>query len=157
MGYGTIWRMGRANEARLWWEQRFPAGRPEVYLKFVTDLELQFLRAAIAFPSLGTAEIVRQVKVDETAFPKVSDPEWQAWYENMESSPPPVHRVLDDFLDELRAIKDQAAIAQEWHARWDQDNLRTLDHAVYCLKEIVSFAKATRKKKMGALSRIAGL
>jgi hypothetical protein len=65
--------------------------------------------------------------------------------------------VMQEFLDELCAVKDQTAIAKEWHARWDQDHLKTLDHAAHCLKMVIGFAKAARKKKMGALSRVIGL
>ena len=91
------------------------------------------------------------------AFPKVSDPEWQAWYENMATSPQPVYWVLEDFLDELCRVTDQAETAKEWHARWDQNSLRTLDHAASCLQEIVGFAIRARKNEWGALSRTVGL
>lgn len=159
MGFSTVWRMGSEEEARLWWEGKLPPRHPELYLKFVTELELQCLRAAICQTPETVAEIVRTVKVQEQAFPRVSDPEWQEWYENMvESSPNPVDWVLPEFVEELRSVADEVeTVAARWHSLWDADRLRTLDHAVWCLRELTGFAVAARRKKMGALSRVSAL
>ncbi len=158
MGYGTVWRAGNPDEARLWWENRFPRRRLEVYLKFVTELELQCLRAAIHQAPRTVAEIIREVKVQNHLFPADGTPECEAWYQNMQGSPNPIDLVLPEFVAELRAVAGEVeAVAARWHALWDAGSPLALEHAVCCLRELTDFAVATGRKKMGVLSRMTGL
>ncbi|MDY3554408.1 hypothetical protein R5W24_003530 [Gemmata sp. JC717] len=148
VGYGTIWRLGHEYEARLLWEDRFPARRLAIDVKFITGLELQILRCRLH----GLAAFDPKVEVYESAFPKTSDPEWEAWYQNIEAE---YNRAIDivhaDFLSELRAIEPAqlaslgsawgAACEGWWHQEWPE-------HAAWALGEFVRVAQTAGKRRM---------
>jgi hypothetical protein len=149
VGYGTIWRLGRASEARLLWEDRFPARRLVIDVKFVTSLELQILRCRLH----GLAAFDPNVEVYEFAFPKTSDPEWAEWYQNIDAEHNRgIDTVRPDFLSELRAIEPAevvslgaawgAACEGWWHKEWP-------DHAARALGEFVRVARAADEQQMG--------
>ncbi len=148
MGYGTIWRLGHESEARLLWEDRFPARRPTIDVKFITGIELQMLRCRLH----GLTAFDPTVEVCELAFPKTSDPEWEEFYQNVEED---YNRAIDtvrpDFIAELCAIKPAevaslgaawgAGCEGWWHKEWP-------DHTTWALGEFVRLARAATKRQM---------
>lgn len=153
MGYGTTWRVGHESEARLLWDCAFPDDRLVIEVKFVTSLELQMLRCRLH----GLTEFDPKVEVYELAFPKESDPEWEAWYPNIAEE---AHRVIEavrpDFLAELCAIApgevevigaDWGAMTEGWwHREWPH-------HAPWAVGEFVRVASAARDAGMGVLAK----
>jgi hypothetical protein len=147
MGFGTIWRLGRESEARLLWENRFPVRRLAIDVKFITSLELQMVRCQLH----GLPEFDAKVKVYEIAFPKATDPEWEAWYQNIDQEyNRAIDMVLPEFLDELRRISKKeipalgarwgAATEGWWHKEWP-------DHAAWALGEFIRVAKAAKRQR----------
>jgi hypothetical protein len=153
MGFGTIWRLGQESEARLLWEHRFPARRLTIDVKFITSLELQILRCQLH----GLSAFDPKVKVYDSAFPKVTDPEWEEWYQNLEEEyNRGIHLVLPDFLSELRRVRSDEiqslgatwGVATEgwWHKQWP-------DRAAWALGEFIRVAMAAESQGMGVLAQ----
>ncbi|MBY0460783.1 MAG: hypothetical protein K2V38_25975 [Gemmataceae bacterium] len=148
MGYGTTWRLGHAGEERLLWEDRFPAHRLMIDVKFITSLELQILRCRLH----GLPAFDPTVEVYELAFPTPADPEFEAWYQNIdEEHGRAVELVRPEFLSELRSLRLAefaplgaawgAAIESWWHQEWP-------NHAAWALGQFVRVARAAGRRRM---------
>jgi hypothetical protein len=135
------------------WEHRFPEGRLTTDVKFIGSLELQILRCKIH----GLPAFNPKVEVYEFAFPKVADPEWEEWYQNMdEEYNRGIDIVLPDFLRELRRIRSDeieplgeawgAATKCWWHKHWP-------DHAPWALGEFIQVATAAEDQGMSVFAQ----
>lgn len=148
MGYGIMWRLAHASEARLIWDGRFPVRRLHIDVKFLSSLELQILRCRLH----GLQVFDPKVVVCEPAFPRPADPEWEAWYQNIEVEyNRAIDKVLPEFLSEHRAIKSKEvpALGREWgvaaggawHQHWP-------DHAEWALGQFIRVARAAGRRRM---------
>ena len=152
MGFGTVWLMGQKSEARLLFNGQVLENRPEVYAKFVTEVELQCLRCVLH----GMAKYDPTIKVHEGMFPGGTDPEWDEWYANInEDYTKGVDFVAPEFLHELSMIPADKVdgIAASWSTMMETHREPPVEN----LRELIQFAKAAIEQNMSVLSRTIGI
>jgi hypothetical protein len=141
MGFGTVWKMGKPEEARLLWENHFPEGRPEIYLKFVTQIELEELRGLLHDPE---TEAGPSLPVYEGGYPTPDDPEWERWYANQaEEFSRYIYRVNPQFLEELASVSPEKFEALD--CAWGFPR--------QFLVELIEFARIAIRRKMIGFAR----